>query len=155
MQRKGIRTMKNKGNDILITGARVHNLKNVGKFLKLLEEKKYPNKEINIIDKIKKVTSVPKKMLFKLKKKRVLMEEKGNKKIKVIIIVLFIIILLAGLGLYYVYEKKDNNIKYYTLEEALEFIEDDELVEITPDDIRLRKKILDPKLRYRENNKYE
>ena len=45
--------------------------------------------------------------------------------------------------------------KTFTLEEALEFIEDDELVEITPDDIRLRKKILDPKLRYRENNKYE
>ena len=45
--------------------------------------------------------------------------------------------------------------KKFTLEEALEFIEDDELVEITPDDIRLRKKILDPKLRYRENNKYE
>ena len=30
----------------------------------------------------------------------------------------------------------------FTLEEALEFIDDDELVEITPDDIRLRKKIL-------------
>ena len=45
--------------------------------------------------------------------------------------------------------------KKFTLEEALEFIEDDELVEITPDDIRLRKKMLDPKLRYRENNKYE
>ena len=29
LQRKGIRTMKNKGNNILITGARVHNLKNV------------------------------------------------------------------------------------------------------------------------------
>ena len=55
----------NKGNFMVL-----HNLKNVGKFLKLLEEKKYPNKEINIIDKIKKVTSVPKKMLFKLKKKR-------------------------------------------------------------------------------------
>lgn len=32
--------------------------------------------------------------------------------------------------------------KVFTLEEALEFIEDDELVEITPDAIRLRKKIL-------------
>lgn len=32
--------------------------------------------------------------------------------------------------------------KVFTLEEALEFIEDDELVEVTPDDIRLRKKIL-------------
>jgi GTP-binding protein len=32
--------------------------------------------------------------------------------------------------------------KVFTLEEALEFIEDDELVEVTPDSIRLRKKIL-------------
>lgn len=32
--------------------------------------------------------------------------------------------------------------KIFTLEEALEFIEDDELVEVTPTDIRLRKKIL-------------
>ncbi len=32
--------------------------------------------------------------------------------------------------------------KSFTLEEALEFIETDELVEVTPDDIRLRKKIL-------------
>ncbi len=39
--------------------------------------------------------------------------------------------------------------KTFTLEEALEFIEDDELVEITPDDIRLRKKILDDKERYK------
>ena len=30
----------------------------------------------------------------------------------------------------------------FTLEEALEFIDDDELVEITPEDIRLRKKLL-------------
>ena len=30
----------------------------------------------------------------------------------------------------------------FTLEEALEFIADDELVEVTPDDIRLRKKLL-------------
>ena len=45
--------------------------------------------------------------------------------------------------------------KKFSLEEALEFIEDDELVEITPDDIRLRKKVLDPKLRFRENGKTE
>lgn len=32
--------------------------------------------------------------------------------------------------------------RIFTLEEALEFIENDELVEITPDDIRLRKKLL-------------
>ena len=32
--------------------------------------------------------------------------------------------------------------RVFTLEEALEFIDDDELVEITPDDIRLRKKLL-------------
>ena len=40
-----------------------------------------------------------------------------------------------------------------TLEEALEFIENDEYVEITPDAIRLRKKVLDPKERYRLNRK--
>ena len=52
------------------------------------------------------------------------MNEKDNKKIKVIIIVLFIIILLTGLGLYYVYAKKDNNIKYYTLEEVRTFVKE-------------------------------
>ncbi len=41
--------------------------------------------------------------------------------------------------------------KTYTLEEALEFIENDELVEVTPDAIRLRKKILDEKERFRSN----
>ena len=41
--------------------------------------------------------------------------------------------------------------KTFTLEEALEFIDDDELVEVTPDDIRLRKKILDPKERFKSN----
>ena len=41
--------------------------------------------------------------------------------------------------------------KTFTLEEALEFIEDDEYVEVTPDDIRLRKAILDPKERFRNN----
>ncbi len=41
--------------------------------------------------------------------------------------------------------------KKFTLEEALEFIEDDEYVEVTPDDIRLRKAILDPKMRFRFN----
>ncbi len=39
--------------------------------------------------------------------------------------------------------------KKFTLEEALEFIEEDEYVEVTPDDIRLRKEYLDPKDRYR------
>lgn len=41
--------------------------------------------------------------------------------------------------------------KKFTLEEALEFIEDDEYVEITPTDIRLRKAILDPNMRFRNN----
>ena len=36
-----------------------------------------------------------------------------------------------------------------SLEKAIEFIEDDELVEITPKNIRLRKKILDTKTRER------
>ena len=38
-----------------------------------------------------------------------------------------------------------NKAKKFTLEEALEFIEDDEYIEITPTEIRLRKKYLDPK----------
>ena len=41
--------------------------------------------------------------------------------------------------------------KSFSLEEALEFIEDDEYVEITPDAIRLRKAILDPKDRFRSS----
>ena len=40
--------------------------------------------------------------------------------------------------------------KTFSLEEALEFIEDDEYVEVTPDAIRMRKAILDPKERYRK-----
>lgn len=36
-----------------------------------------------------------------------------------------------------------------SLEQALEFIEDDELIEITPDSMRLRKKILDTNQRYK------
>ena len=43
--------------------------------------------------------------------------------------------------------------KKFTLEEALEFIEDDEYVEVTPDEIRLRKKILDDKERFRQAGK--
>ena len=43
--------------------------------------------------------------------------------------------------------------KTFSLEEALEFIEDDEYVEITPDAIRLRKIILDPKDRFKSVNK--
>ncbi len=41
----------------------------------------------------------------------------------------------------------------FTLEEALEFISDDEYVEVTPDDIRIRKAILDPNERYRLSRK--
>ena len=41
-----------------------------------------------------------------------------------------------------------------SLEQSLGFIEDDELLEVTPKAIRIRKKILDPTLRYRaEKNK--
>ena len=39
--------------------------------------------------------------------------------------------------------------KVLSLEQSLEFIADDELVEITPLNIRLRKKILDPTKRLR------
>ncbi len=40
-----------------------------------------------------------------------------------------------------------------SLEQALEFIDTDELLEITPKNIRIRKKILDPTLRYRSKKK--
>ncbi len=38
----------------------------------------------------------------------------------------------------------------FTLEQALDFINDDELIEVTPKNLRLRKKILDPKIRMRQ-----
>jgi len=38
-----------------------------------------------------------------------------------------------------------------SLEQALEFIDDDELVEVTPNSIRLRKKELDPHQRKKKN----
>lgn len=40
-----------------------------------------------------------------------------------------------------------------SLEQALEFIDKDELLEVTPSSLRIRKKILDAKMRKRENNK--
>ncbi|MDO4282817.1 MAG: translational GTPase TypA [Clostridia bacterium] len=44
-------------------------------------------------------------------------------------------------------------VKKMTLEQSIEFIGDDELVEVTPENIRLRKKILDPTLRFRSGKK--
>ncbi|MEG0873614.1 MAG: translational GTPase TypA [Clostridia bacterium] len=41
--------------------------------------------------------------------------------------------------------------KKMTLEQSIEFISDEELVEVTPENIRLRKKILDPSQRLRKN----
>ena len=41
--------------------------------------------------------------------------------------------------------------KVLSLEEALDFIDTDELLEVTPTSLRIRKKILDPKLRKRSN----
>lgn len=43
--------------------------------------------------------------------------------------------------------------KKMSLEQSIEFISDDELVEITPENIRLRKKILDPSQRMRNSRK--
>lgn len=43
--------------------------------------------------------------------------------------------------------------KILSLEQAIEFIADDELVEVTPEHIRLRKRILDPSQRFREEAK--
>ncbi len=53
----------------------------------------------------------------------------------------------------------DDNIKLapartFTLEEALEFIDDDELVEVVPDDIRIRKKLL-KEIERRRNKKID
>ena len=45
--------------------------------------------------------------------------------------------------------------KVMSLEEALEFIEDDELLEITPQNLRIRKKILDSGLRKKAQKKKE
>ncbi|MEX2543421.1 MAG: translational GTPase TypA [Trueperaceae bacterium] len=50
----------------------------------------------------------------------------------------------------------DDNItlvppKRLTLEEALEYIADDELVEVTPKSVRLRKRVLEPSMRKRES----
>lgn len=45
--------------------------------------------------------------------------------------------------------------RIFTLEEALEFIDDDELVEIVPGEIRLRKKILNEHERKRSGKQYE
>ncbi len=42
-----------------------------------------------------------------------------------------------------------------TLEKALAYIEDDELVEVTPKSIRLRKKLLDPVERKRDERRKE
>ena len=42
-----------------------------------------------------------------------------------------------------------------TLEKALAYIEDDELVEVTPKSIRLRKKLLDENDRKKEERKKE
>ena len=52
----------------------------------------------------------------------------------------------------------DENIKLepprkITLELALEFIENDELIEVTPEAIRLRKKIRDPNQRRKQEKK--
>ena len=41
--------------------------------------------------------------------------------------------------------------KILSLEQCLEFIDTDELLEITPSHLRIRKKILDPKMRKRGN----
>jgi len=42
-----------------------------------------------------------------------------------------------------------------TLEKAISYIQDDELVEVTPNSIRLRKKMLDPNMRKRASRQAE
>ena len=43
--------------------------------------------------------------------------------------------------------------KQLSLEQALDFLDTDEILEITPKNLRIRKKILDSRLRMRENRK--
>ncbi|MBX3139473.1 MAG: translational GTPase TypA [Trueperaceae bacterium] len=43
--------------------------------------------------------------------------------------------------------------KRLSLEEALEYLDDDELLEVTPQSLRLRKRVLDPNMRKRERGK--
>ena len=43
--------------------------------------------------------------------------------------------------------------KILSLEQALDYIDTDELLEVTPTHLRIRKKILDSTLRYRANKK--
>lgn len=44
-------------------------------------------------------------------------------------------------------------VKKFSLEECLEFLEEDELLEVTPISLRLRKKILDHTMRKRDDFK--
>ena len=59
----------------------------------------------------------------------------------------FLLLLSIGLHAQETIQEKENYS--FSLEEAIEFIKEDELVEITPQSIRLRKKILDPSKRKR------
>jgi len=43
--------------------------------------------------------------------------------------------------------------RHFTLEQALEYINDDELLEVTPKNIRMRKKVLNENERKRELNR--
>ena len=43
--------------------------------------------------------------------------------------------------------------KQLSLEQSLDFLDTDELLEITPESLRIRKKILDSRLRMRANRK--
>ena len=45
--------------------------------------------------------------------------------------------------------------KVFTLEQAMAYIEEDELVEVTPKNIRIRKRVLDPNLRKRAEKSKE
>ncbi|MCL2812331.1 MAG: translational GTPase TypA, partial [Clostridia bacterium] len=45
------------------------------------------------------------------------------------------------------------SMRALTLEECLEFIDDDELLEITPKSLRMRKRVLDPTMRKRQESR--
>ena len=60
-------------------------------------------------------------------------------------------ILLMGSRVHKMHEDALRALKTNNRDLALTIIESDEYVEVTPDDIRLRKAILDPKMRFRNN----
>ena len=63
------------------------------------------------------------------------------------------ILIKSGIFLEKMVHKENQHLSMDDLEQALEFIDNDELLEITPTSLRIHKKILDSRLRKRANLK--